>query len=80
MELMMRRMRSFTRSICGHCADGVDFNGENVHILIGIAGKGEEHLEILSKIALVCAEEENIQKLIHADTKEDILAILEGVN
>ncbi len=60
--------------------DGVDFNGENVHILIGIAGKGEEHLEILSKIALVCAEEENIQKLIHADTKEDILAILEGVN
>ncbi|PWU69725.1 PTS sugar transporter subunit IIA [Gracilibacillus dipsosauri] len=60
--------------------DGVDFNGEHVHILIGIAGKGEEHLEILSKIALVCAEEENIQKLIHADTKEDILAILEGVN
>ncbi|WP_163536155.1 PTS sugar transporter subunit IIA [Gracilibacillus sp. YIM 98692] len=60
--------------------DGVDFDGNTVNILIGIAGKGDEHLDILSKIALVCAEEDNIQKLIHAETKEDIIDILGGVN
>ncbi|RCW76914.1 PTS sugar transporter subunit IIA [Saliterribacillus persicus] len=60
--------------------EGVDFNGNTVNILIGIAGKGDEHLEILSKIALVCAEEENIQKLIEAESKDDVLEILGGVN
>lgn len=60
--------------------NGVDFDGNEVNILIGIAGKGNEHLEILSKIALVCSEEENIQKLIHAETKDEILTILGGVN
>lgn len=59
---------------------GVDFNGNTVNILIGIAGKGDEHLEILSKIALVCAEEENIQKLIQASSKEEILNLFSGVN
>ncbi|SHM74108.1 PTS sugar transporter subunit IIA [Gracilibacillus kekensis] len=60
--------------------DGVDFDGNTVNILIGIAGKGDEHLEILSKIALVCAGEDNIQQLIKASTKEDILDLLGGVN
>lgn len=60
--------------------DGVDFDGNTVNILIGIAGKGDDHLEVLSNIALVCAEEENIQKLIQASTKEEILDLLGGVN
>lgn len=60
--------------------EGVDFNGNTVNILIGIAGKGNEHLEILSKIALVCADEENIQKLINASTKEEIIALFSEVN
>lgn len=60
--------------------DGVDFDGNTVNILIGIAGKGDDHLEVLSKIALVCVEEENIQKLINANTKEDVLELLGGVN
>ena len=38
---------------------GIDFGGGNIaKILIGIAGKGNEHLEILSNIAIVCSEEE----------------------
>lgn len=60
--------------------DGVDFNGNTVNILIGIAGKGNEHLEILSKIALVCAEEDNIQKLIHASSKDEIIELFSEVN
>lgn len=60
--------------------EGVDFNGNTVHILIGIAGKGNEHLEILSKIALVCADEDNIQKLIQAASKDEIIDLFSEVN
>jgi PTS system mannitol-specific IIA component len=61
--------------------DGVDFGDGNIaKILIGIAGKNDEHLEILSKIAIVCSEEENIQKLIEAANEEDIIRLLNEVN
>ncbi len=61
--------------------DGVDFGGGNiVKLLIGIAGKGDEHLDILSKIAIVCSEEENIESLVKANSAEEVLAIFEGVN
>lgn len=60
--------------------DGVDFgNGNIVKLLFGIAGKNNEHLDLLSKIAIVCSEEENVQKLIEAKTKEDIVSLFEGV-
>lgn len=60
---------------------GVDFGSENiVKLLIGIAGKNDEHLEILSKIAIVCSEEENIEKLVEAKTAEEIMSIFEEVN
>ncbi|CAG9620219.1 PTS sugar transporter subunit IIA [Sutcliffiella rhizosphaerae] len=60
--------------------NGVDFNGNEVKLLIGIAGKGDEHLEILSQIAIVCSEEENVQKIVEAQTAEEILELFEGVN
>lgn len=54
--------------------DGVDFgDGNIVKLLIGIAGKGDEHLEILSKIALVVAEEDNVQKIVQAESAEEIM-------
>ena len=54
--------------------DGVDFgDGNIVKLLIGIAAKGDEHLEILSKIALVVAEEENVHQIVHAETAEEIM-------
>ncbi|MDQ0338720.1 PTS system mannitol-specific IIA component [Caldalkalibacillus uzonensis] len=61
--------------------DGVDYgDGHTAKILIGIAGKNDEHLAILSKIAIVCSEEENIQKIIEAAREEDILHLLNEVN
>lgn len=61
--------------------EGVDFGGGNiVKLLIGIAGKNDEHLSILSNIAIVCSEEENIEKLISAKSPEEIIEIFEGVN
>ncbi|MBR3121244.1 PTS sugar transporter subunit IIA [Oceanobacillus profundus] len=61
--------------------EGVDFgDGNTVKILIGIAGKGDDHLEVLSKIAIVLSEEENIQTIVNATTKEEIISIFDEVN
>ncbi len=61
--------------------DGVDFgDGNIVKLMIGIAGKGNDHLEILSQIAIVCSEEENIDKILSAETEEEVLAIFSEVN
>ncbi|MFC0297589.1 PTS sugar transporter subunit IIA [Geobacillus jurassicus] len=61
--------------------DGVDFgNGNIATIVIGIAGKDGEHLDILSKLALVCAEADNVEAMANAKTEEDILALLDEVN
>lgn len=61
--------------------NGIDFgDGNIVKVLIGIAGKGDEHLEVLSNIAIVCSEESNVEKLINATTKEEILKLFDEVN
>ncbi|RKD73259.1 PTS system D-mannitol-specific IIA component (Fru family) [Sinobaca qinghaiensis] len=60
--------------------DGVDYgDGNKVKLLIGIAGKGDEHLEILSKIALVCSDADNVEKMLQATTKQELLAQFEEV-
>lgn len=61
--------------------EGVDFgDGNIVKVLIGIAGKGDEHLEVLSKIAIVLSEEENIQKILDAQSKEEVISLFDEVN
>jgi mannitol PTS system EIIA component len=58
--------------------DGVDFGDGNIaYVVIGIAGNDDEHIEILSKIAIVVSEEENVNRLRRASTKEKIVSILE---
>lgn len=58
--------------------NGVDFGEGNIaYIVIGIAGKGEEHMEILSKIALTVQYEENVERLRKAQTPEEIIKIIE---
>ena len=60
--------------------DGVDFgDGNTAYVVIGIAGKDGTHLDMLSKIALICAEEENIEKIRHAKNKKEIMEILKNI-
>lgn len=59
--------------------DGVDFGKGEAKILVGIAGKGDDHLEILSQIAIFCNEQENIDKLIQANSEDEILDLLGGI-
>lgn len=56
---------------------GIDFGeGNTAYVLIGIAGKDDEHIELLSAIALVCQDEENVNRLKHATSKQEVLQIL----
>lgn len=58
---------------------GIDFGGDNVaYMVIGIAGKDDEHLSILSNIALTCQYEENVKKLRNAKSEDEIIKILQG--
>ena len=60
--------------------EGVEFGDGNVaKLVIGIAGKGDEHLEILSRIATVCEDEDNVEQIVRAETKEELLAFFEEV-
>ena len=60
--------------------EGVEYGDGNVaRLVIGIAGKGDEHLEILSRIATVCEDEDNVEQIVRAETKEELLAFFEEV-
>ena len=60
--------------------EGVEYgDGDVAKLVIGIAGKGDEHLDILSRISLVVSEEENVEKIVRAETKEELLAFFEEV-
>lgn len=59
---------------------GVDWSGEPVSFVIGIAGKGDEHLEILSQIALVFSEEDEVARLKTLSSAEELFAALASVN
>ncbi|USK93306.1 PTS mannitol transporter subunit IICBA [Rossellomorea marisflavi] len=56
--------------------DGVDFNGEKAKLIFGIAGKDGTHLEILSSIAVICSEQENVDKMVLASSAKEIKNII----
>ncbi len=49
--------------------EGVDFDGEKAYIVIGICGVGDEHLDILSKIAILL-DDELTERLKNEENKE----------
>lgn len=58
----------------------VDWDGDPVRVVVGIAGVGDEHLEILSRIAIVFADMEQVQRVLDAPTSAELYAILQQVN
>lgn len=60
--------------------EGIEFDdGEIAYMVIGIAGKDGTHLNMLSNIALICAEEKNIEKMRNASSKKEIMDILKNI-
>lgn len=64
--------------------NGVNFGKTDeeklVTIVFGIAGVGDEHLDILSQIAVYCSEIENVVKLADANSENEIVQLLGGID
>ncbi|MDV2886189.1 PTS sugar transporter subunit IIA [Alkalihalophilus pseudofirmus] len=57
----------------------IDWDGNEVKLVIGIAGKGDEHLSILSNIAITCSEEDTLQQILSAGSKEELMSFFNEV-
>ena len=57
--------------------EGTDWGGELVKLVIGIAGAGDEHLEILSTIAECLSNPADVERLVSC-TKEEIYDTFTG--
>jgi PTS system mannitol-specific IIA component len=59
---------------------GVDWGGDPVRFVVGIAGKGDEHLEILSRIAILFSDDDDVARLSSASTADELFDLLASVN
>ncbi len=57
--------------------NGVDFDGNTVRLLIGLAAVGDDHMDILSNIAILCSEQEIVDQLVATDDPEQIIKVIE---
>jgi mannitol PTS system EIIA component len=58
----------------------LDWDGHEVRFVVGIAGKDGGHMEILSKIAILFSETDDVQRLLDAPDRDALFAILSEVN
>ncbi len=55
-------------------------DGQPVRVVVGIAGVGEEHLSILSRIALVFADPEQVARVLDASGADELYDLIQQVN
>jgi PTS system mannitol-specific IIA component len=55
----------------------IDWDGNPVRFVIGIAGKGDDHLGILSGIAIAFSDEAVVEKLQAAATAQEIADLID---
>ncbi len=57
----------------------VDWNGKPAEFVVGIAGAGDDHLALLSRIAGVFTDSEQVAALRAASTPDEVTAVLDAV-
>lgn len=60
--------------------EGISYNGETARLVIGIAGKNNEHLDILANIACLLDSPENVDRIVRCKTADEIYEILMPLN
>ncbi|MDQ0060302.1 PTS sugar transporter subunit IIA [Paenibacillus harenae] len=59
--------------------DGVDFGGdEPAQLIIGLAAVGDDHLNILTNVAMLVSEEEDMRRILNASSEEELISIFEA--
>jgi PTS system mannitol-specific IIA component len=66
-----RNALSFTRF-----PEGIDWNGKPVTIAIGIAAQGNDHVGILSKLAMILVDPEKAEQLRNTTDAQAVLELL----
>ena len=59
--------------------DGIDWNGDKVKLVVGIAAKGDEHLEILGRIVGIASTDEDTDALVASADTETLFKKLNGL-
>jgi PTS system mannitol-specific IIC component len=57
----------------------VDWNGKPAEFVVGVAGAGDDHLALLSRIAGIFTDEQQVEALRAASTPEEVTAVLDAV-
>jgi PTS system mannitol-specific IIC component len=57
----------------------VDWNGKQAEFVVGVAGAGDDHLALLSRIAGIFTDAEQVAALRGAATPDEVLAVLDAV-
>jgi PTS system mannitol-specific IIA component len=58
----------------------IDWDGNEVRFALGIAGYQGGHMDILSKIAILFSDTDEVDKLIAARSAEEVYELLHAVN
>jgi len=60
--------------------DGIEWNGSTVYFVVGIAAKGDEHLDILGNIVDIFETEEDTINLVKNAGIDEVYTLLNGNN
>ena len=56
--------------------DGVEWNGETVKLVVGIAAEGDGHLKILERIVEAFEDESDVEAMVRKNDAEELYNIL----
>lgn len=60
---------------------GVDWGGETAKLIIGLAAVGNDHMEILSNMAVLISDDDEMARILEAGSEEELLELFEkGMN
>ncbi|NIK78200.1 PTS system mannitol-specific IIA component [Paenibacillus castaneae] len=58
---------------------GVDFGGEEpAQLIIGLAAVGDDHLDILTNVAMLVSEDDDMQRILNASSEEELISIFQS--
>lgn len=60
--------------------DGVDWNGNTVHVAVAIASSGNQHLSVLQSLAGVLSDADKARRLREATDVDEVLKLLAPVS
>ncbi|MFM1784206.1 MAG: hypothetical protein RLZZ579_483 [Actinomycetota bacterium] len=71
-----RAFVNFDQLVFLQLASPILWAGEEVHCVLGIASKGDGHVEILGNVAELLQEESNLEVFKNSKSKQEILALI----